>query len=131
LGCLSRIPDPDFYQSLIPDPKIATKERGEKKFFSKPFFVATDFTKFKIILFLKCRRKTFGQVFKELDFLPKNLSLSSQKYGVGIRNPEKNLSRIRVQGSKRHRIPDPDPQHCIIHDVYKVQLKRMLLNITV
>jgi hypothetical protein len=21
-------------------------------------------------------------------------------------------SRIRVQGSKRHRIPDPDPQHC-------------------
>ena len=22
-------------------------------------------------------------------------------------------SRIRVQGSKRHRIPDPDPQHCL------------------
>ncbi len=44
----------------------------------------------------------------------KNLSLSSKKYGVGIRNPrsgirnprsgirKKNLSRIRVQGSKMH-----------------------------
>jgi hypothetical protein len=24
------IPDPDFYSSRIPDPKTATKERGEK-----------------------------------------------------------------------------------------------------
>jgi hypothetical protein len=31
LGCLSRIPDPDFYPSQIPDPKTATKERSEKK----------------------------------------------------------------------------------------------------
>ncbi len=30
LGCLSRIPDPDFYPSRIPDPKTAIKERGEK-----------------------------------------------------------------------------------------------------
>ncbi len=37
-GCLSRILDPDFYPSRIPDlgsqipdPKTATKERGEKK----------------------------------------------------------------------------------------------------
>jgi hypothetical protein len=32
LGCLSRVPDPDFYPSQIPDPKTATKERGEKTF---------------------------------------------------------------------------------------------------
>jgi hypothetical protein len=38
-GCLSRIPDPDFYPSRIPDlgsrildPTTVTKERGEKKF---------------------------------------------------------------------------------------------------
>jgi hypothetical protein len=31
-GCLSRIPEPDFYLSRISDPKTATKERGEKKF---------------------------------------------------------------------------------------------------
>jgi hypothetical protein len=67
-GCLSRIPDPDFYpfwipdsgsrisdpEYRIPDPKTATKERGEKKFVVKPFFVATNFTKLRIALFFKC-----------------------------------------------------------------------------
>jgi hypothetical protein len=36
-GCLSRIPDPDFYPSRIPDPKTATKERGEKNLMSYVF----------------------------------------------------------------------------------------------
>jgi hypothetical protein len=61
LGCLYRIPDPDFYPSWIldpgsriPDPKTATKERGGKKIFVIPFYVATNFTKLKIILVLKC-----------------------------------------------------------------------------
>jgi hypothetical protein len=55
---LQHIMDPDFYSfripdlgSLIPHPKTATKERVEKKFVVKPFFVATNFTKLKIILF--------------------------------------------------------------------------------
>jgi hypothetical protein len=47
------IPDPDFYPSRIPDPKIATKEKGEKKFVI-PFYIATNFTKLKLILVLKC-----------------------------------------------------------------------------
>jgi hypothetical protein len=44
-GCLSQIPDPDFYPSLIldpgpriSDPKIATKERDEKFFLTYLFF---------------------------------------------------------------------------------------------
>jgi hypothetical protein len=45
------IPDPDFYSFRIPDPKTATKERGEKKFVVKPFFVATNFTTLIIIFF--------------------------------------------------------------------------------
>jgi hypothetical protein len=53
-GYLSRIPDPDFYPSRIPDPKTATKERGEKIFVVIPFYVATNFTKLIIILFLMC-----------------------------------------------------------------------------
>ena len=61
-GCLSRIPDlripdPDFCPSRIPDPKTATKERGEKKIVIIPFYVATNFTKLNIILVLNCRRK--------------------------------------------------------------------------
>jgi hypothetical protein len=31
------IPDPDFYPTRIPDPKTATKDRGEKKFVVIPF----------------------------------------------------------------------------------------------
>ena len=44
-GCLSRIPDPDFTHpgSRIPDPKTATKERGEKKFVIITFYVATTY----------------------------------------------------------------------------------------
>jgi hypothetical protein len=44
------IPDPG---SRIPDPKTAIKERGEKKLVVIPFFVAINFTKLKIILFLE------------------------------------------------------------------------------
>jgi hypothetical protein len=55
-GCLSQIQGPDFYPSRIPDlgsripdPKTGRKEKDEKKFFGKHFFVATNFTKCKII----------------------------------------------------------------------------------
>jgi hypothetical protein len=34
----------------------------------------------------------------------------------GIRDPEKTYSGSRIQGSKRHRIPDPDPQHWLNPD---------------
>jgi hypothetical protein len=98
-GCLARSPDPDFCPSRIPDPKMATKERGEKKCCT--FFVATKITKLKIILILNWRRKIFGPFFKELqNFLPKKLSLSSQ-----------NLIWIRVprSGIRKKPIPDPGP----------------------
>jgi hypothetical protein len=62
-GCLSRIPDPDFYPSRIPDPKTATKDRGEKKFFVvKPFFVATNFT--KLFIFDMLKKKNLAQFSK-------------------------------------------------------------------
>jgi hypothetical protein len=121
--CLSRIQDPDFYPSRIPDPgfripdlgsrisdpgsripdpKTATKEIGRKNVII-PFFVATNFTKLNIITFLICCRKKCGPIFQELlKFLPKKLSLSFQKYGFGIRNPGygKNLFRIPDPGSR-------------------------------
>ncbi len=43
-GCLSRIPDPDFYPSRIPDPKTAIKDMVEKKFVVIPFFGVINFT---------------------------------------------------------------------------------------
>jgi hypothetical protein len=32
--------------------------------------------------------------------------------GSGIRDPEKILSGSQILGVKKHRIPNPDPQHC-------------------
>ncbi len=116
-GCLSRIPDPDFYPYRIPDLGFRiqkhTKERGEKFFFIKHFFVATNFTKCKIILFLNCSRKKFRPNFKELrNFIPKKLSQSSQKYEFGIRDPGSGIRNkpipdpgSRIQGLKK--APDP------------------------
>ncbi len=103
-GCLSRILIFTHPGSRISDPgsriQNSYKREGWKKNVVKHFFVATNFTKCKTILLLDCSRKKFRPNFKELwNFLLKKLSLSSQKYEFGI------------QGSKRHRIPDLDPQH--------------------
>jgi hypothetical protein len=59
------LPIPDL-GSRNPDPKTATKERSEKKFVVIPFYVATNFTKLKIILVFKCWRKEFWPIFKEI-----------------------------------------------------------------
>jgi hypothetical protein len=100
-GCFSRVTDPDFYPSpipdlgsRIPDPKTATKERCEKKFVVIPFFVAINFTKLKISLFWNA---------KKLSLLSLNRGL-----GSGIRDPGPG-SEIREPGSGKNlfRIPDP------------------------
>jgi hypothetical protein len=44
----------NFCLAIHPYPKTATKERGEKKLVVISFLVATNFSKFKIISFLKC-----------------------------------------------------------------------------
>jgi hypothetical protein len=94
--------------SQISDPKQQQKTGVKKFFFVKPFFVATNFIKLNIILFLICRRKKFGPIFQKLlKFLPQKLSPSPQKYGFGIRDPEKTYSGSRIQGSKKHQIQDP------------------------
>jgi hypothetical protein len=73
------IPDPDFYPSRIriSDPKTAAKEGGEKKYVVIP---------------------------RIIQFFTQNTP-SSQKYGFGIRDPEKTYSGSRV--NKKHRILDP------------------------
>jgi hypothetical protein len=109
-GCLSRIPDPDFYRSRIPDLKTAIKDMVKKNLLSYLFFGVINFTKLNYFIFEMLKKKKIGPIFKELqNFLPKKWSLSSQKYGFEIRDPGKAL--FRIPGSKRHRIPDPDPQH--------------------
>jgi hypothetical protein len=64
-GCLSRIPDPDFYPSRIPDPKTAMKDRGEKKFVVIPFFGDINFTKLDYFIF-ECLRKKIWANFQRI-----------------------------------------------------------------
>ncbi len=130
-------PDPDFTHpgsripdlgSRIPDPKQQKRE-GWKN-------ICCHVVVFEIFfIFDVLKKKNLAQFFKNYwSFYPKNfhLALKSMGLGAGIRDPEKTysgsrisdvypVSRIliftnpwsRIQGSKRHRIPDPDPQHCI------------------
>jgi hypothetical protein len=57
-------------QTRISDPGSQiqnSNKRGRwKKIICHTFFVASNFTKLKIILFLKCWRKKFGPIFKVL-----------------------------------------------------------------
>jgi hypothetical protein len=61
-------PGPDFYPSRIPDigTWIQQHQEEEKKFVVLPLFVVTNFTKFKIILFLSWRKKFCLLIYKEL-----------------------------------------------------------------
>jgi hypothetical protein len=47
--------------------------------------------------------------------------------GSEIRDPEKTDSGSRIQGSTRHRIPDPDPQHCCLYETYTVYYNNLQL----
>jgi hypothetical protein len=113
-GCLSRIPDPDFYPSRIRDPKTSTKERGEKKIGCHNFLCSHKLNKIANYFSFEVLKKNIWANFQRIiELFTQKLSLSSQKYGFGIRDPEKTYSGSRIQGSKRHRIQDPDPQHWI------------------
>jgi hypothetical protein len=90
-GCLF-IPDLDFYPSRIPDPKTATKERGEKNLLSY-LFCSHKFHKIEnYFIFEMLKKKIWASFLKELyNFLPKNLSLSSKNYGFKIRDPRSGI----------------------------------------
>jgi hypothetical protein len=102
-GCLSRIPDPDFYPSRIPDlgsripdPKTATKDRGEKKFFFQTIFCSHKFHKTQYYFIFDMLKK------KILPNFPRIIEVFSQKIVtkpsiIWVWDPGS-----RIQGSKRH-----------------------------
>ncbi len=82
-GCLSCIPDPDFFSSQIPDP---TAEKGGEKICCLTFYYSHKFHKGKNF-FLQGTKNLLGQLTKNLSILTHKLLLSSQKYGLGIKDP--------------------------------------------
>ncbi len=94
------IPDPDFYRSQIPDPDLGSKNSDKSEGWKKnTFFVATNFTKFKIIYFLMLKKKFWPILTKIIELFTPKIVTSSQKYGLGIRDPR--------SGKNLFRIPDP------------------------
>jgi hypothetical protein len=57
------------------------------------------------------KKKIWANFQRIVEVFTQKFSICSQIYGFGIRDPEKTYSGSRIQGSKRHRIPDP--QHCL------------------
>jgi hypothetical protein len=97
-GCLSQIPDPDFYPSRIPDPKTATKERGEKKLVVITFYVATNFNKLQNYFSFEVLKKKIWANFQRI------IELFTQKMVT-------KLSKIWIWdpgcGIRKKPIPDP------------------------
>jgi hypothetical protein len=92
-----------------PGPKTATKERGEKKL----VVIAINWKIENYLSFEMLKKKIWANFQRIIELFTQKLSLSSQKYGFGIRDPEKTYPYhgSRIQGPKRHQIPDP--QHCL------------------
>ncbi len=97
------IPDPGswFLPILDPGSRIQKREqnRDVKINCCHTFFCSHKFHKIvNYFIFEMPKKKKFGPISKELqNFVPKKLSLSSQKYGFGIRDPEKTYSGSRGQ----------------------------------
>jgi hypothetical protein len=79
-----------------------------------------------------CYRKKFEPIDKELwyffSFYPKNCYYAFKNMGSGSRiwDPKNIYSGSRIQEARRHRIPDPDPQHCLL-----ILMNRYLLEVPV
>jgi hypothetical protein len=87
------------------------QKRGEIKIWCLNFLCSPKFHKIEnYFSFEVVKKKIWANFQRIIELFTKKLSLSSQKYGSEIRDPEKTYSGCRIQGSKRHRIPDP--QHC-------------------
>ncbi len=64
------------------------------------------------------KKKNWANFQSIIELLTQNIVTKLSKIwvwdpGSEIRDPEKTYSGSRIQGSKRHRIPDPEPQHCL------------------
>ncbi len=81
------------------------QKRGVKKLVVKPFFVATNFTKLKIILFFKCWRKKIWASFQRIK------ELFIQKFVI-------KLQKISGWDPGSGKKPIPDPGSATLNKVF-------------
>jgi hypothetical protein len=107
-GCLSRIPDPNFYPSRIPDQKTATKERGEKKMCCHNFLCSHKFH--KIASFEVLKKKIWVNFQKIIELITQKIFNKLSK--IWVWDPRSGIRKkpIPDPGVKK----DPDPQHWVL-----------------
>ncbi len=103
------IPDPG---SRIPDPKTGRKERGEKKNFVKYFFVATNFTKCKIINFWTAQEKIWAKFQRIMELFTQKVVTKLSKIWIwdpesGIRDPGSGINLFRIPDPGFKKAPNP------------------------
>jgi hypothetical protein len=121
-GCLTRILIFTHPGSRISDPRSQIQKQQQKRDLKKfvvirYLFCSHKFHKTENDLIFEMLEKKFGPFSKNYrTFYSKNChyALKNMDLGSEIRDPEKTYSGSRIQGSKRHRISDPDPQHCFL-----------------
>jgi hypothetical protein len=70
------------------------------------------------LIFEKLKKKIWANFQRIIELFTQKIATVLSKIWVwdprsGIHDTEKTYSGSRIQGSKKHRIPDPDPQHCL------------------
>ncbi len=95
---------------FIPDPGSRTqkqhqKERGEKKFIVIPFFVATNFTKLKIISFFNVEEKNLANFKKIIELFTQKIVKKLSK--IWVRDPGSGKNLFRIPDPEVKKAPDP------------------------
>jgi hypothetical protein len=117
----SQIPNPG---SQISDPRSRIQQqqqqqlkRGVKKICCHTFFRSHKFYKIENYLIFEMLKKKIWANFQRIIelFTQKIVTILSKiwvwDWGSEIQDPKKTYSGSRIQGSKRHRIPDSNPRH--------------------
>jgi hypothetical protein len=112
-GCLSQIPDPGFYPSRILDLGSRIQKQQQKRgiLCSHKFHKIENYFSFEVL-----KKKIWANFKRFIEVFTQKIVNKLSKIwvwdpGSEIRDPEKTYSGSRIQGSKKDRIPDPDPQH--------------------
>ncbi len=91
------------------------QKRGVKKNCCHTFFCSH---KFHIIgnylIFEMLKKKIWANFQIIIELFTQNVVTKLSKKRVWDPGSGKTYSGSRIQGSKKHRIPDPDPQHCLL-----------------
>jgi hypothetical protein len=107
------IPDPEMFilifthpGSRFPDPKTATKERGEKILVVKTFYKIANYFSFGVL-----KKKIWANFQRIIELFTQKIVIKLSK--IWVWDPRSGIRKkpIPDPGVKMHRIPDP--QHCM------------------